>query len=104
MSKYTPQMEAQLREKETWTFEDCEKFADEFSEISTRSVISKVKNMGLEYEPKPVETKSATPQIRKADMVKGIAASLNVSYDALAGLGKADKRALQALEDAVNAG
>ncbi len=101
MSKYTPQMEAQLREKETWTFEDCEKFADEFPDITTRSVISKVKNLGLQYQPKPAAVKSTVKQIRKSDMVRGIAKSLEMNYDAIAGLAKADKRALTLLKDAI---
>lgn len=102
MSKYTSQMEQQLREKEVWTFADCEAFAAEHSEITTRSVISKIKNMGLEYQPKPAETKSGGIQIRKSGMVRGIAAALNVNYDSLAGLAKADKRALAELENAIN--
>jgi hypothetical protein len=96
-------MEAQLREKETWTFEDCEKFAAEFAanDITTRSVISKVKNLGLQYQPKPAAVKSTVKQIRKSDMVRGIAKSLEMNYDAIAGLAKADKRALTLLQDAI---
>ena len=104
MSKYTPQMEARLREKEVWTYADCAAFAEQFPEISARSVISKIKNMGLTYEAKPAETKSSTPQVHKADMVKGIAAALNVSYDSIAGLAKADKRALDSLVQALKNG
>ena len=97
-------MEAQLREKEVWTYADCVAFAEEHSgsDITARSVISKVKNLGLEYEAKPAEIKSTMPQVRKADMVKGIAAALSVSYDAISGLAKADKKALDALKEALD--
>lgn len=103
MSNYTPKMEAELRAKEVWTYADCEAFAAQHSEISTRSVISKVKNMGLEYKPQPKAAKTAKgDQIRKSDMVKGIAAALSVNYDAIAGLAKADKRALTELQKALD--
>lgn len=102
MSNYTPKMEAELREKAVWTYDDCAAFAERYSEISTRSVVSKVKNMGLEYIPQPKKAKGTKGRdIKKADIVRGIAAAIAVNYDTLAGLAKADKLALEALEKAL---
>ena len=103
MSNYTPKMEAELREKDEWTFADCEAYAENYPEISARSVASKVKSMDLTYIPKPkAATKSGAPVIRKSDIVRAFAASIGANYDAISGLAKADKASLLNLIQAVN--
>ena len=101
MSNYTDSMVAELNAQDTWTYADCAAFAARFPELSTRSVISKVKSLDLTYVPKPAETKSAEPQVRKADIVAAIAEAIGVNVEAVEGLAKADKRALAELFKAV---
>jgi len=101
MSNYTPKMEAEMREQESWNYEQAVAYAEQHPDLSTRSVISKVKSLGLAYTPKPAVTKSATPQVRKSDIVNAIAQAVNANSDALAGLAKADKNALTELTRAI---
>lgn len=101
MSNYTPSMEATLREKDNWSYEDCESFASEHPELTTRSVIAKVKNMGLEYTPRQTTavTKTGEPVVRKSDIVAGISDAFGVSRETLEGLATGKKAALLALAD-----
>lgn len=100
MSAYTDKMVSALQSKEQWTFADAEAFADEYS-LSTRSVVSKIKSLGIGYTPKPKTVSTAGPRIRKADIVAEIATALDVDIDSIAGLDKADMRSLAALKNAI---
>jgi hypothetical protein len=95
MSQYTAKMETQLRTVGAFDYDSAAAFADEHS-LSVRSVISKVKSLGLEYTPRE-KVVAATPRIRKADVVASIAAASGADLDAIAGLAKADLRSLQEL-------
>lgn len=101
MSKYTDSMVAELVSKETWTWAECQEFASRFPEISPKSVVSKIKNLELEYVPKEPETKSTEPQIKKSDIVRDIADALRGSYDSLAGLSNSNKQSLEYLRSIV---
>jgi len=101
MSNYTDSMVAALHAQDTWTYDECAAFAADHSDLTTRSVISKVKSEGLTYIPKAKPTPSATVQIRKSDVVATIAAAIGVNVEAIEGLAKADKRSLEALAKAV---
>lgn len=95
MSQYTAKMEGQLREIATFNYDTATGFAEEHS-LSVRSVISKVKSLGLDYTPRE-KVVAATPRIRKADVVASIANASGADLDAIAGLEKADMRSLQEL-------
>ena len=95
MSSYTDTMVETLQAQGTWAYSDCVEFAEKHG-LSIRSVISKVKSLGLDYEPKPTPAAGA-PRIRKADTVRSIARRLDVTYEEIEGLAKADRKALSAL-------
>lgn len=103
MSAYTSKMVTALQSKEQWTFEDASAFADEHS-LSARSVVSKIKSLGLGYVPKAKAVSTAGPRVRKADVVASIADQIGVDVDSIAGLDKADMRSLAALLGAVSNG
>jgi len=98
MSNYTDNMVAEMEKIGAFTYESAEAFAQKYADagITTRSVVSKAKSLGLEYTPKVV-AKASTPRVRKADIVADIATILGADADALAGLAKADMRALNEL-------
>ena len=95
MSAYTDKMVSEMTAAGSFTYETATKFAEAHS-LSVRSVISKVKNLGLDYTPKPVVA-SAGPRVRKADIVREIEDKAGVSAEDFAGLEKADARSLQNL-------
>jgi len=95
MTQYTAKMEGQLREIGTFNYDSAAAFAGEHS-LSVRSVISKVKSLGLIYHPRE-KVVAATPRIRKADVVAQIATASGADLDAIAGLEKADMRSLKEL-------
>ena len=94
-------MVAELRSYEIVTYEDAVDFANRYPELSTRSVISKVKNLDIPYVPKAKPESTATVQVRKIDIVDAIAAAVGVNVEAVEGLAKADKASLEALRKAV---
>jgi hypothetical protein len=94
---YTDKLVAEMTEQGVFTYDQATQFAEQHN-LSVRSVISKIKSLGLEYTPKkkaPATKKGET--ITKSQVVAAIAASLNANADALAGLAKADRRALAEL-------
>jgi len=95
MSNYTPSMVTELQ-SQAWDYESAFAFAAEHN-LSVRSVISKIKNLDLDYTPKVKTVSTAGPRVLKADIVAAIAKALDADPDALAGLSKADGRALNAL-------
>jgi hypothetical protein len=68
--------------------------------LSVRSVVSKIKSLGLEYTKKEV-VKAVEGKLRKADVVRMIESKLSLKDGALSGLGKADLAALSELLRAV---
>ena len=99
MSAYTDGMVNQMTAQGSYTYEQAVAFAQE-NDLSTRSVISKIKSLGLEYTPKAKAPAKAGNETRKSDIVSDFASEIGADPDALAGLAKADKRALTALVSA----
>ena len=102
MSAYTDKMVNQLKAVDSWTYDQASDFADEHS-LSVRSVISKLKNLELNYIPRPSVKRAGGPRIKKSDMVVQIAEALGMAdnAEALAGLEKADVRSLKNLLNAL---
>ena len=101
MSAYTDKMVFDMVSTGSFTYETAASFA-ELHRLSIRSVISKIKNLGLDYTPREKVVKSAAGnRILKADIVRMIAEATGANPHALAGLDKADARALKALLDAI---
>jgi hypothetical protein len=96
MSQYTDNMVATMTKKGSYTFAEAQAFA-EANNLTVRSVVSKIKSLGLDYTPKPKAASTGAPRIRKADTVVAIAKALDASSDELAGLAKADAASLSAL-------
>ena len=88
-----------LTSQGAWTFDQAVQFA-EANNLSTRSVVSKIKSLDLPYTPKPKA--ASQPRFRKADTVLAIAKALNTDSDSLAGLAKADAASLSALLMAID--
>jgi hypothetical protein len=99
MSNYSDNMVAAMTKKGSFTFAEAEAFASE-NNLSTRSVVSKIKSLGLAYTPKPKA--ASQPRFRKADTVAAIAKALNTDSDSIAGLAKADAASLSALLMAID--
>lgn len=100
-SKYTPAMEARIREEAPLNQAKAESLAVEFGQgFSGKSVIAKANRMGVAYEKKVAVTKSGGKIESKEKIVAEIAAIVGASMD---GLEKATKPALQAIRDHVKA-
>ena len=95
MSNYTDKMVAEMEKIGSFTYDSAAAYA-ELNGLSTRSVVGKVKSMGLDYTPRVV-AKAATPRVRKSDIVAALAEQIGADADALAGLAKADMRSLNEL-------
>lgn len=91
MSAYSNVMVTELTHFGGHTYESATEFASKHN-LSTRSVVSKIKSLGLEYTKKPIAGKVV--RIRKADVVHVIETKLGLKDEALSGLGKADLSAL----------
>ena len=100
MSNYSNSMVLALQ-SQSWDYESASAFAAEHN-LSVRSVISKIKNLDLDYTPKPKTVSTAGPRVVKADIVDAITKALDADPDSLAGLAKADARALSALLMAIS--
>lgn len=98
-SKYSPAMEAELRElAETGlNAEVAAQFAEKHN-LSPRSVIAKINRMELPYEKKTRVTKTGGKIESKEAIVAQIAELTGATLD---GLEKAPKAALQAVRDYV---
>ena len=81
------------------TYESATEFASKHN-LTTRSVVSKIKSLGLEYTKKEV-VRVGDVRIRKADVVRVIETKLGLKDEALSGLGKADLGALQRLLEVI---
>jgi hypothetical protein len=80
------------------TYESAAAFASTHN-LSVRSVVSKIKSLGLEYTKK--EVVRIEGKLRKSDVVRMIESKLSLKDGALSGLGKADMEALGKLLRAV---
>jgi len=100
MTAYTDTMVAEMTKIGSFDYDSASAFASEYG-LSVRSVISKCHNLGLEYTPREKAVAASAPRVRKSDIVAGIAASIEVNTDVLAGLAKADMASLQALAVAI---
>lgn len=96
MSRYTPELVTELEAQDSWTFEDAAKFAD-INNLSTRSVVSKIKSLKINYVPKAKVVSTSAPRITKADLVSTIVTKLGGSHEELEGLENANLRSLAAL-------
>lgn len=97
MTLYTDVMVAELNSRKAWDYAAAEAFAQKYPTLSTRSVVSKIKSLGLDYTPKPKAARKNPQAVRKADVVTAIAAKIGADADKIAGLAKADNRALAEL-------
>ena len=80
----------------SWDYDSASAFASKHN-LSVRSVIAKVKSLGIDYTPKPKTVSTAGPRVRKADIVDAIALAMSINADSIRGLDKADMRALTTL-------
>jgi|TARA_R110000796_G_scaffold13720_20_gene44161 hypothetical protein len=96
MTAYTDKMVVEMTSAGSFTYETATTFASDHG-LSVRSVISKVKNLGLPYTPKQVVKSASGPRITKADIVRAIADASGADLEALAGLDKADAASLRVL-------
>jgi len=99
---YTETLVAALQAQQVWTYAEATAFAEE-NGLKSRSVIAKLKSMGLDYIPKPVVAKTGEPVERKGEVIAEIETALNVETGAFSGLSKSTKAALNALRSAIQA-
>ena len=93
---YTPEMLAVIKGYDTFNKETATEIADKIGK-SPRSVIAKIKSMGLDYTVQRPVRKDGSAISRKADTVAAIAKALDMDLDDLDGLAKAPRSALIAL-------
>ena len=96
MSNYTPVILAEMQSQDSFDYDSASAFASAHG-LSVRSVISKVKHLGISYTPKAKVVSTAGPRVRKADIVDAIALAMSINADSIRGLDKADMRALTTL-------
>ena len=93
---YTPEMIAVIEEYSSFDKAVAIEIADKIGK-SPRSVIAKIKSMGLVYYVQRPVRKDGKPITRKMDTVIAIAKALDMDALELDGLTKAPKAALEAL-------
>ncbi len=98
MSKlnYTPEMLAVIKGYDAFNKATATEIAAKIGK-SPRSVIAKIKSMGLSYTVQRPVRKDGSPVSRKADTVAAIAKALDMELEDLDGLAKAPRSALIAL-------
>jgi hypothetical protein len=98
MSKlnYTPEMLAVIKGYDAFNKATATEIGAKIGK-SPRSVIAKIKSMGLSYTVQRPVRKDGSPVSRKADTVAAIAKALDMELDDLDGLAKAPRSALIAL-------
>ena len=95
MSNYTPQMVSSLMDGAVTNYDTAVSYADGQA-VSVRSVIAKVKSLGLDYTPKTRILKRGD-RVTKLELVRAIEKSLASGTDSLAGLEKSNVAALSRL-------
>ena len=93
---YTPEMLAVIKGYDTFNKETATEIAGKIGK-SPRSVIEKIKSMGLSYTVQRPVRKDGSPITREIDTVIAIARALDMDALELEGLTKAPKSALEAL-------
>ena len=93
---YTPEMLAVIKGYDSFNKETATEIAAKIGK-SPRSVIAKIKSMGLSYTVQRPVRKDGSPIPRKMDTVIAIAKALDMDALELEGLTKAPKSALEAL-------
>jgi hypothetical protein len=96
MSNYTPVILAEMQSNDSFDYNSASAFASAHG-LSVRSVISKVKHLGISYTPKAKVVSTAGPRITKADLVEAIAKAMALDVESISGLDKADANALRTL-------
>jgi len=98
MSKlnYTPEMLATIKGYDSFNKDVAAEIAVKIGK-SPRSVIAKIKSMGLSYTVQRPVRKDGSPVTRKAETVAAIAKALDMDLNDLDGLAKAPRSALIAL-------
>jgi hypothetical protein len=97
---YTVEQVAALTNAAPVSYERALELAMELGK-TPRSVIAKVKSLGLAYEPKPAAPKRPKG-LTKTELVGYIAARLDVPAEALEGLTKATSQSLDKLFSAIS--
>ena len=77
MSNYTEKMVAELRNATPLNLEKAKAFASDWG-LSHRSIISKTKSLGLDYESQPKRVASKRVGPTKADILDGIRKALTL--------------------------
>ena len=77
MSNYTEKMVAELRAATPLNLEKAKAFASDWG-LSHRSIISKAKSLGLDYESQPKRVASKRVGPTKADLLDGIRKALTL--------------------------
>jgi hypothetical protein len=90
-------MVVELMASASWSYDAAVAFSEKHPTVSTRSVISKIKSLKLDYTPKPKAAVSKTDKVRKSEIVGEIALALGIQADAISGLAKADAACLRVL-------
>ena len=102
-SKYTPEMEAMIRDHAPLDLEICEQLATEpmfvKAGVTARGIAAKARSLQVEYVKQERVTKNGDPIATKLDLVTEIEQAMQV--DGLKSLAKAEKKALQVLLKAV---
>ena len=93
---YTPEMLAVIAQYDSFDKDVAIDIAERIGK-SPRSVIAKIKSMGLSYAVQRPVRKDGKPITRKMDTVIAIAKALDMDALELEGLTKAPKAALEAL-------
>ena len=93
---YTPSMLAVIKGYDAFNKATATEIADKIGK-SPRSVIAKIKSMGLPYTVQRPVRKDGSAISRKADTVAAIAKALDMDLNDLDGLAKAPRSALIAL-------
>ena len=93
---YTDTIVAEMTEIGSFTYETAVAFAEEHG-LKPRSVIAKVKNLGLEYTAKPTRvTKTGAPVVHKSELASLIGSRLGIEMPGLAKLTKPELEQLLA--------
>lgn len=96
-ANYTPEMISVIRGYSTFDGVVAAEIAEKIGK-SPRSVIAKIRSMGLPYAVKRPLRKDGQPRgVRKSDLVAAIAKALAADVEELAGLEKATRSALDTL-------
>jgi predicted peroxiredoxin len=93
---YTPEMLAVIKGYDAFNKATATEIAAKIGK-SPRSVIAKIKSMGLSYTVQRPVRKDGSPVSRKAETVAAIAKALDMDLNDLDGLAKAPRSALIAL-------